>query len=59
MKILKKIIIVLGVIIAILLLVALFVKKDYAVEKEIVINKPKTEVFEYIKYLKNQDNFSK
>lgn len=38
---------------------ALFVKKEYAVEKEIVINQPKAEVFEYIKHLKNQDNFSK
>jgi hypothetical protein len=41
-----------------LLIIALFVKKDYTVEREIVINKPKAEVFDYIKYLKNQDNFS-
>lgn len=40
-------------------MVALFVEKNYAVEEEIVINKPKSEVFEYIKHLKNQDNFSK
>lgn len=59
MKILKKIFIVLGVIIAIPLIMALFVKKDYSVEKSVVINKPKSEVFEYIKYLKNQDNYSK
>lgn len=59
MKILKKILIIVGIIIAIPLIVALFVKKDYAVEREIEIKKPKTEVFEYIKYLKNQDNYSK
>lgn len=59
MKILKNALLVLGIIIAIPLIVALFVKKEYAVEKEIIINKPKAEVFEYIKYLKNQDNFSK
>ncbi|MEO5790231.1 MAG: SRPBCC family protein [Gelidibacter sp.] len=59
MKILKKILIVLVVIIALPLIVALFVKKDYTVQKEIVINKPKQEVFDYIKYLKNQDNYSK
>lgn len=59
MKILKRILIVVGILIAIPLIVALFVKKEYAVEKEIVINKPKAEVFEYIKFLKNQDNFSK
>lgn len=59
MKIFKKILIVLGIIIAIPLIVALFVRKDYAVEESIVINKPKSEVFGYIKHLKNQDNFSK
>lgn len=38
---------------------ALFVKKEYTIEREITINKPKTEVFNYVKYLKNQDNYSK
>lgn len=59
MKILKKIVIALAIIIAIPLVVALFIKKDYAVEREIIINKPNAEVFNYIKYLKNQDHFSK
>jgi hypothetical protein len=40
MKLLKRILIVLLVIIAIPLIVALFLKQDYAVEREIVINKP-------------------
>ncbi|MEP6262515.1 MAG: SRPBCC family protein [Gillisia sp.] len=56
---LKKILIIVLVIIAIPLVVALFLPKDYSVEREIVINKPKQEVFEYVKYLKNQDNYSK
>ena len=59
MKILKKILIVIAIIIAIPLIIALFVEKDYAVEREITINKSKQEVFDYIKFLKNQDNFSK
>src|SRR5687767_6815253 len=59
MKILKRILFSVLGLVAILLIVALFVKKDYAVEREITINKPKQEVFAYIKYLKNQDNFSK
>ncbi|MBP6334494.1 MAG: SRPBCC family protein [Bacteroidia bacterium] len=59
MKILKKILIVLAVLIAIPLIVALFVKKDYAVEREITINKPVQEVFDYVKYIKNQDYYSK
>jgi hypothetical protein len=45
--------------IALLLILALFVKKGYAIEREIIINKPKQTVFDYIKLLKNQDSFSK
>ncbi|GAB1396997.1 MAG TPA: SRPBCC family protein [Saprospiraceae bacterium] len=59
MNILKKILIAIAMLIAAVLLAALFIKKDYAVEKQIVINKPKQTVFDYIKLLKNQDNYSK
>ncbi|HEY4628905.1 MAG TPA: SRPBCC family protein [Flavobacterium sp.] len=55
----KKILIALAILIAIPLIVALFVKKVYAVEREITINKPKQEVFDYVKLLKNQDHYSK
>jgi hypothetical protein len=50
---------VLGGIIGFLLLLALISKKTYSVERNLNIKKPLTEVFEYIKYLKNQDHFSK
>jgi hypothetical protein len=59
MKILKRVLLVLVILIAIPLIAALFLKKDYAVEREVTINKPKQEVFEYVKYLKNQNKFSK
>lgn len=59
MRILKKIIVVLVMIVAVLLIMALFVKKDYAIQREIIIDKPKQEVFNYIRYLKNQDHYSK
>lgn len=58
MKILKKILIVIVIIIAIPLIIALFVPKEYSVERDIVINKPKQEVFNYVKHLKNQDEYS-
>jgi hypothetical protein len=45
--------------VVILLVVALFVKKDYSVTRETEISKPKQIVFNYIKFLRNQDNFSK
>jgi len=57
MKTLKKILIVLLIIIAIPLIVALFVPKTFTAEGQVVINKPIHEVFDYIKYVKNQDNF--
>lgn len=58
MKILKKILIVLGVLVGIFLLLGLFAKKEYTVERQVTINKPKQEVFEFVKSLKNQDRFS-
>lgn len=59
MRILKTILIAVGILIAVPLIVALFAKKDYEVEREITIDKPKEEVFDYVKFLKNQDNYSK
>ena len=58
MKILIGIIIVLAGIIVLLLIIGFFVKKDYSVGKEVVINKSKVAVFEYLKLLKNQNKFS-
>ena len=58
MKIVRKIVIVLVIIILTPLVVALFLENDYKVEREITINKPKQEVFDYVKMLKNQNYFS-
>jgi hypothetical protein len=46
-------------VIILLLSIALFIKKDIAVEREIIIDKPNRNVFDYIKHIKNQDDFSK
>jgi hypothetical protein len=59
MKILLIVLLALAIIIAIAFVLAIFVKKDYSAEREIVINRPKHEVFDYIKYLKNQNEYSK
>ncbi|HRB79300.1 MAG TPA: hypothetical protein PKY86_03745 [Niabella sp.] len=59
MKFLKRLFFVLGFLVLILLVVALFVSKDMKANREIVINKPKAEVFNFIKMLKNQNSFSK
>ncbi|MGB3453902.1 MAG: SRPBCC family protein [Moheibacter sp.] len=57
MKIFKKILIILLIIIAIPLIVALFVPRESSSEGQIIINKPKQEVFDYIRFVKNQDHF--
>jgi hypothetical protein len=59
MKIIITVLVVIAIVVGIVLIVALFVKKDYSVEREITINKPGQEVFNYVKYLKNQNKYSK
>lgn len=58
MNFIKKIFFGLLGIIVLALIVALFMPKEYAVEREITINKPIDSVFNYVKYLKNQNEFS-
>ena len=46
-------------IIASLLIIALFIKKEHYVKREIIINAPGQKVFDYLKLLKNQEQFNK
>jgi hypothetical protein len=46
-------------IIALLLIMALFMKKQHYVQRDIIINAPKQKVFDYLRLLKNQKNFNK
>ncbi len=43
---------------ALILIAGLVMKKDFGLVREITIDKPKQSVFDYLKLLKNQDNFS-
>lgn len=58
---LKKILIGAGVLVAIivaaLIAAVMLVSPDFAVEREIVVNKPRAEVFEYAKNLRNQNEW--
>ncbi len=58
MKIIKKILIAIVVIIAIPLIAALFVPKTYTVSVSETISKPKQVVFDYVRILDNQKNYS-
>jgi hypothetical protein len=53
------ILLVLAGIIALLLVIALFMKKEHYVNREIIINATTQKVFDFLKLLKNQDQFNK
>ncbi|GGA78163.1 hypothetical protein GCM10008015_18560 [Flavobacterium palustre] len=58
MRIIKKIVFGLLALIVLLLVVALFVPKDYTVSVSATINTPKEKVFNYVKLIKNQEEYS-
>lgn len=57
MKILKIILFVFLGLIGLILILGLIAPRDFGGKSEILINKPQQEVYEYIKFLKNQDNY--
>ena len=59
MTILLTVVLVLVGIVALLMIAALFIKKEYSFRTEITIRKPLEEVFDYVKHLRNQDDYSK
>ena len=58
MKFIKRLLLIILVVISFVLISALFIKKEYAVKREIMINQPQKNVYDYLKLLKNQNNFS-
>jgi hypothetical protein len=59
MTTLISILLVIAGIIGLLLIIALFMKRNHYVKREIIINAPLQKVFDYLKLLKNQDKFNK
>lgn len=59
MQIIITILLVLAAIIVLLLIVGLVMRKAYNVKRDIIINAPQQKVFDYLRHLKNQDNFNK
>lgn len=58
MRIIKKIILGILAFIALLLIVALFIPNDYTISVSTTINQPKAVVFDYVKQIKNQEEYS-
>jgi hypothetical protein len=59
MNILFTILLIIAGIIALLLMIALFIKNEHYVKRDIIINAPVQKVFDYVRILKNQEKFSK
>jgi hypothetical protein len=59
MNIIITILLIVAGIIALLLIIALFMKKEHYVKREIIINAPRQKVFDFLKLLKNQEQFNK
>ena len=59
MNILIDILLVIAGIIALLLIIALFIKREHYVQRKIIINAPRQKVFDFLKFLKNQEQFNK
>jgi len=49
---------ILGGIVVLIIILALIAPKSYDVNRKIIVQQPVPVVFEYLKYLKNQDNWS-
>lgn len=58
MNILITLLIIIAAIIALILLAAAFIKKSFALSKQVLINSPKESVFNYIKLIRNQEYYS-
>jgi hypothetical protein len=59
MHILLQILTGVGFLVSFILIVAVFVKKELNAQREITINKSKQYVFDYVKFLKNQEFYGK
>ena len=58
MSIIVIIMLVIAAIVALFLITALIVKKDFTIEKQVVINRSKSDVFNYLKLIRNQEHYS-
>ncbi len=59
MNVVLSIILFLIILVGFLLFLALVVRKHYFIQRDITINKPVDEVFNYIKSMKNQEKYNK
>jgi hypothetical protein len=59
MKMIVKILVVIVALVSVAAVIAMFTKNKYTLNRNIVINKPKSEVFNFIKLNRNQKSYSR
>jgi hypothetical protein len=59
MNIVLTALLILAGIVAFVMILAVFMRKEHYVRREVIINASRQKVFDYLKLLKNQDNFNK
>jgi uncharacterized protein YndB with AHSA1/START domain len=59
MNTLTIILLIVAGIVALLLIIALFIKREHYVKREIIINAPLQKVFDYVRLIMNQEKYSK
>jgi len=59
MNVVLTIFLVLAGTLCLILILGLFMKKDYSIRSEIIIQAPRQKIFDFLKHLKNQDKFNK
>lgn len=59
MNIILIFLLILAGIFVILLIAGLLIKKEFRIERHIIVNKPKQEVFNYLKNFKNGEHYNK
>jgi hypothetical protein len=55
---LKKLFLSLVVLIGLVLIIAYFLPRDFRLSKSVVINAPRETVYDYVRFLKNQEKYS-
>jgi hypothetical protein len=58
MKILKYLGLGLGAVVALILITGFFLPKEYALSRTVTIHRSNADVYNYVKYLKNQANYN-
>lgn len=58
MKFVKPLIILILALVSIVLVVDLFVSNDFKVTRTVEIERERSDIFDYLRYLENQENFS-